>query len=268
MGVCSKYSLNPFYGQLLTSLVLWSIGPFWCFMAFGPYHLSLDVWPQAKSCSHWPFWPIIHLINTFVLGLGGHPGPSSLHHGLRPNPFDHGVSGHKPQCMGLLGPFWPNSNEANHWSQTTSGPQSQYSQKFPKGPQDPNWPRTTFWPLSTPGLWQPPEATSSSPESFPLHSGEVVSFTNGLCTKDSGVVHIWYNISLCTNFAQRSNGDVSGPNYAFQIQVPKSITQLKGSLFSHSVLQYLAATRGPFEDPNHLALQELGGIFFLGSFQG
>ncbi|MBW0501166.1 hypothetical protein O181_040881 [Austropuccinia psidii MF-1] len=47
----------------------------------------------------------------------------------------------------------------------------------------------------------------------------------------------------------------SGPNYAFSIQVPKSITHLEGSLFSHSVLQSLEVTRRPFEDPNHLALQ-------------
>ncbi|MBW0465789.1 hypothetical protein O181_005504 [Austropuccinia psidii MF-1] len=41
-----------------------------------------------------------------------------------------------------------------------------------------------------------------------LHSGEGLSFTNELFTKDSGMVHIWYNIPLCTNFAQKSNGDV------------------------------------------------------------
>ncbi|MBW0530105.1 hypothetical protein O181_069820 [Austropuccinia psidii MF-1] len=60
----------------------------------------------------------------------------------------------------------------------------------------------------------------------------------------------------------------SGPNHAIPIQVPKSITHFEGSIFSHSVLQSLAATRRPFEDPNHLALQELGHIFFSGLFQG
>ncbi|MBW0477917.1 hypothetical protein O181_017632 [Austropuccinia psidii MF-1] len=61
---------------------------------------------------------------------------------------------------------------------------------------------------------------------------------------------------------------LSGPNYVFTIQVPKSITHFKGGLFSHSVLQSLAGTQRPFEDPNHLALQELGCIFFSRVFQG
>ncbi|MBW0553770.1 hypothetical protein O181_093485 [Austropuccinia psidii MF-1] len=61
---------------------------------------------------------------------------------------------------------------------------------------------------------------------------------------------------------------LSGPNYAIPIQGPKSITHFKGSLFSHSVLQFLAATRRPFGDPNHLALQELGCNFFSRLFQG
>ncbi|MBW0475177.1 hypothetical protein O181_014892 [Austropuccinia psidii MF-1] len=45
-----------------------------------------------------------------------------------------------------------------------------------------------------------------------------------------------------------------GPNYVFPIQVPKTSTHFEGRLFSHSVLQSLAAARRPFEDPNHLAL--------------
>ncbi|MBW0511898.1 hypothetical protein O181_051613 [Austropuccinia psidii MF-1] len=55
---------------------------------------------------------------------------------------------------------------------------------------------------------------------------------------------------------------VSGPNYAISNQVPKSITHFKGSIFSNPVFQSLAATRKPFKDPNHLALQELGCTFF------
>ncbi|MBW0483384.1 hypothetical protein O181_023099 [Austropuccinia psidii MF-1] len=52
-----------------------------------------------------------------------------------------------------------------------------------------------------------PEATKSSSAKFPLHSGERLFFTNVLHTMDSGMVHVWYNIPLCTNFAQKSNGD-------------------------------------------------------------
>ncbi|MBW0537076.1 hypothetical protein O181_076791 [Austropuccinia psidii MF-1] len=60
----------------------------------------------------------------------------------------------------------------------------------------------------------------------------------------------------------------SGPNYAIPIQVSKSITHFEGSLFIRSVLQSLVATRRPLKDPNHLALQQLGWIFFPGLFQG
>ncbi|MBW0540787.1 hypothetical protein O181_080502 [Austropuccinia psidii MF-1] len=41
----------------------------------------------------------------------------------------------------------------------------------------------------------------------PAQAQQVFPFINVLCTIDSGVVHIWYNIPLCTNFAQQSNGD-------------------------------------------------------------
>ncbi|MBW0560751.1 hypothetical protein O181_100466 [Austropuccinia psidii MF-1] len=41
MGLCGKYSLTLLYCQLVMASVLWPIGSFWCFMAFGPYHLSL-----------------------------------------------------------------------------------------------------------------------------------------------------------------------------------------------------------------------------------
>ncbi|MBW0581038.1 hypothetical protein O181_120753, partial [Austropuccinia psidii MF-1] len=68
--------------------------------------------------------------------------------------------------------------------------------------------RTKIGHFSTSDLWQPPEATNSSPARFPLSSGEELSFTNVLCTKESGMVHIRYNIPLCTKFAQQSNGDV------------------------------------------------------------
>ncbi|MBW0571950.1 hypothetical protein O181_111665 [Austropuccinia psidii MF-1] len=47
----------------------------------------------------------------------------------------------------------------------------------------------------------------------------------------------------------------SEPKYVIPIQVPKSITHFEGNLFSNSVFQSLVATRRPFEDPNHLALQ-------------
>ncbi|MBW0593975.1 hypothetical protein O181_133690 [Austropuccinia psidii MF-1] len=78
-----------------------------------------------------------------------------------------------------------------------------------------------------------------------------------------GIIHHYAPI-----FLRNSMVMLSGPKYAFSIQVPKSITHFKGCLFSHSVLQSLGATRRPFKDPKHLAQQELGCIFFSGLFQG
>ncbi|MBW0573790.1 hypothetical protein O181_113505 [Austropuccinia psidii MF-1] len=78
-----------------------------------------------------------------------------------------------------------------------------------------------------------------------------------------GTIYHYAPIFLCNPMVM-----FSGPNYAIPIQVPKSITHFEGSFFSHSVLQSLAATRRPFENPNHLALQELGGSFLAGLFQG
>ncbi|MBW0497386.1 hypothetical protein O181_037101 [Austropuccinia psidii MF-1] len=99
--------------------------------------------------------------------------------------------------MGPLGPFW------TKWAHL-----SQFWPPIPPVPQmEKRTPRTTYCPLSTPGLWQSPEATKSSSARSPLHSGERLLFTNVLCTMDSGMVHIWYNISLSTSFAQQSNGD-------------------------------------------------------------
>ncbi|MBW0520937.1 hypothetical protein O181_060652 [Austropuccinia psidii MF-1] len=46
----------------------------------------------------------------------------------------------------------------------------------------------------------------------------------------------------------------SGPNCVLSIQVPKSITHFEGRIFNHLVLQSLAVTRRPVEDPNYLAL--------------
>ncbi|MBW0542376.1 hypothetical protein O181_082091 [Austropuccinia psidii MF-1] len=119
------------------------------------------------------------------------------------------------RAVGPLGPFWPKFNGAkggqppahkagwvpNHkwahlsrfWPPISSVP------KMAKRPSGPKLAIFNPWPLAT---------TSSIPASFPLHSGGTISFTNVLCTKDSGMVHIWYNIPLCTNFSHQSNGDV------------------------------------------------------------
>ncbi|MBW0554142.1 hypothetical protein O181_093857 [Austropuccinia psidii MF-1] len=116
--------------------------------------------------------------------------------------------------VGPSGPFWPKSNDAKRgqggqpptskarWAHVSQiWPPSHQSHKWPKGPQDLNSPFSTLF------LWQSPEATSSSSGRFPPQSGQRLLLTNVLHTMDSGMVHIWYTIPLCTDFAQQSNGD-------------------------------------------------------------
>ncbi|MBW0471211.1 hypothetical protein O181_010926 [Austropuccinia psidii MF-1] len=56
--------------------------------------------------------------------------------------------------------------------------------------------------------------------------------------KDPGVVLIWYNIPLCTVFAQQSNGDVFRTKLCDSKSSPQSITNFKGGFFSYSVWQF------------------------------
>ncbi|MBW0506924.1 hypothetical protein O181_046639 [Austropuccinia psidii MF-1] len=51
--------------------------------------------------------------------------------------------------------------------------------------------------------------------------------------KDSGVVHIWYNIPLCTIFSQKSNGDAFRTKLSDSKSSPQSITNFKGGSFSY-----------------------------------
>ncbi|MBW0481897.1 hypothetical protein O181_021612 [Austropuccinia psidii MF-1] len=108
-----------------------------------------------------------------------------------------------------LGPFWSKYNEAKGGQgRLISGLKARWVHLSPFWApisSVPKMAKRTLGPKI--GHLQPPEATSLSPESLPLHSGEGLSFTNLLCNKDSGMVHIWYNTPLCTIFSQLSNGD-------------------------------------------------------------
>ncbi|MBW0492658.1 hypothetical protein O181_032373 [Austropuccinia psidii MF-1] len=87
--------------------------------------------------------------------------------------------------------------------------------------------------------------------------------------KDAGTVHIWYYIPLCTIFAQQSNGDIFRTHFNdSKSRSPKSITNFEGGLFSSSVWQSMVAIRRSFQDPNHLALQELGWQLFQDHSKG
>ncbi|MBW0475174.1 hypothetical protein O181_014889 [Austropuccinia psidii MF-1] len=214
-------------------------------MAFGPYSLSLathgpkhHLWPQAISYNHWPFWLILHLTinqaNTFVLGLGGPSGlsrasvPSSHHQGLWLNPVDYGVYG----LNGLFGPFRPLMISMAHglWDpQVPFGLNPMGKSISPQGqvgPPEPNFspnvinpkmakedPRTQighFQPMAS-GTHQRPPAQVK--QGFPSIQGKTSPSSMYTVPKDPGVVNIWYNIPLCTTFAQQSN------DYAFKTQL-------------------------------------------------
>ncbi|MBW0476532.1 hypothetical protein O181_016247 [Austropuccinia psidii MF-1] len=118
----ANWPCHHLYGQLAMSSFLWPIGPNLCFMAFGSHHLSL-----AISCSHRPFWTIIHLANPQAntpcfgpLGpfrLQGASGSSINHQGPGPYTFEYGVKG----LNGLLGPFKPPTVSTAHGPQDPFG---------------------------------------------------------------------------------------------------------------------------------------------------
>ncbi|MBW0520880.1 hypothetical protein O181_060595 [Austropuccinia psidii MF-1] len=51
--------------------------------------------------------------------------------------------------------------------------------------------------------------------------------------KDPGVVHIWYNIPVCTIFSQKSNGEVFRTKLHDSKSTPQSITNFEGGSFSY-----------------------------------
>ncbi|MBW0473388.1 hypothetical protein O181_013103 [Austropuccinia psidii MF-1] len=59
--------------------------------------------------------------------------------------------------------------------------------------------------------------------------------------KDTGVVHIWYNLPLCTIFAQKSNGDIFRTKLHDFKSSPQSMTNFEGGCFSYSIWQFPGA---------------------------
>ncbi|MBW0510033.1 hypothetical protein O181_049748 [Austropuccinia psidii MF-1] len=93
--------------------------------------------------------------------------------------------------------------------------------------------------FSTHGLWKPPEATSSAPrKDFPSAQGKTFPSSMHPILKDPGVVHIWYNIPLCTIFAQKSNGDIFKTQLCDYNPSFQSTTNFEGGYFSYSVWQF------------------------------
>ncbi|MBW0505819.1 hypothetical protein O181_045534 [Austropuccinia psidii MF-1] len=67
--------------------------------------------------------------------------------------------------------------------------------------------------------------------------------------KDPGVVHIWYNIPLCTIFAQQSNADIFRNKLRDSKSSNQSITNLKEDVFSYSVRQFPGGYQKTFQGP-------------------
>ncbi|MBW0558536.1 hypothetical protein O181_098251 [Austropuccinia psidii MF-1] len=181
-----------------------------------------------------------------------------------------------------LGPFWPNSNGAKKRTrgQPVGPPQVVFCQ-IPRRPKNGHKPQgTTFWPkdpresiwpywpysLKTSTMASGSHHGPQSPSQRGFHSRSRKALTQVCGNQGWCIYGIKYHYAPF--FLSSPMVKVSGPNYIILIQVPKSITHFKGRLFSHLVLQSLKATRRPLEDPNHLAMQELGHHFILGLFKG
>ncbi|MBW0475507.1 hypothetical protein O181_015222 [Austropuccinia psidii MF-1] len=79
----------------------------------------------------------------------------------------------------------------------------------------------------------------SSKQGFPSVAGEDFSFL-----KDLRVVHIWYNIPLCTIFSQQSNGDIFRTKSS-----PQSITTFEERFFGYSVWQFPGSYQKTIQGP-------------------
>ncbi|MBW0475450.1 hypothetical protein O181_015165 [Austropuccinia psidii MF-1] len=113
------------------------------------------------------------------------------------------------------------------------------------------------------GLWKPREATSpsQSKDSPPVQEKTSLSSMHSLLNDQEwciyGIIYHYAAFLLSKPMVK-----ILGPNYLIPNQVPNPSPILKEDVSAIQSGNYLAATRRPFEDANHLALQE-----FLGSNQ-
>ncbi|MBW0509256.1 hypothetical protein O181_048971 [Austropuccinia psidii MF-1] len=167
--------------------------------------------------------------------------------------------------MGPLGPCWPKSNECKGGQPPTLKARWAHLNRF--------WPPISTFPEMTKRT-SGPKLAIFNPWPLATTRGHQLKFRKDSPSPMYSIPRIqaWCICGIIYHYApillRNPTVMFSGPNYAIPIQVPKSITHFEGSLFSHSLLQSLAATRRPFKDPNHLALQELDFIFFSGLLQG
>ncbi|MBW0478645.1 hypothetical protein O181_018360 [Austropuccinia psidii MF-1] len=110
---------------------------------------------------------------------------------------------------GTIRPLLAKSNEAKRrQGGSSSAPKPQVGTSEPVLAPKTNQPRigqnhlrTQNGHNSVNGPWKPPEATSSAPRRYsPQVQGKTFPSSMHPVLKDPGVVHIWYNIPLCTIF--------------------------------------------------------------------
>ncbi|MBW0527041.1 hypothetical protein O181_066756 [Austropuccinia psidii MF-1] len=146
-------------------------------------------------------------------------------------------------------------------------PQSQVGPKPQVGPPEPvsdpqnpkNHLRTQICHKSVDGLWQPSEANRSAPrKDYPPFQGKTSLSSMRSILKDQK----WCIYGIIYHYApfllRNPMVTLSEPNYIIPSQAPSPSPFLKKDFSAIQSSNSLAATRRPFEDPNHLALQRLG----------
>ncbi|MBW0504984.1 hypothetical protein O181_044699 [Austropuccinia psidii MF-1] len=119
-------------------------------------------------------------------------------------------------------------------------------------------------PKSVHGLWQPSEATRSSPrKDSPPVKGKTSFCSMHSVLKDQewciyGIIYHYAPFPL-----RHPMVTLSGPNYVIPNQVPSPSPISKKDFSAIQSGNSLVATRRPFKDPNHLALQRLGCPFLI-----
>ncbi|MBW0509057.1 hypothetical protein O181_048772 [Austropuccinia psidii MF-1] len=169
--------------------------------------------------------------------------------------------------MGGLGPFWPKSNVAKRGQGVNPlAPKARWVPSHKWAYLSPFFAKRALGPkLATSNHQGPPAQVQ---QGFPSIQEKTLPSSTYPVPKDPGVVHIWYNIALCTIFTQQSIGDGFRTQLGHFNPSPQIHHPFQRKTLTHSVFQYLAATKRPFKDPDYLALQELGFYFIQGLFKG
>ncbi|MBW0493281.1 hypothetical protein O181_032996 [Austropuccinia psidii MF-1] len=157
---------------------------------------------------------------------------------MGPNPWP---TVHILRSVGPLGPLSPKSNEAKRGQGVANHP-PHHMTKIDEG--------SPVGHYSAHGLWQPPETTSSAKsKDSPQFHGNTFPFSMHPVLKDPGVVHIWYNIPLCTIFSQKSNRDTFRTKLSDSKSSTQSITNFEGGFFSYSIWQFPGGYQKTIQGP-------------------